>query len=195
MTTETWVTTETWARKIAETLVILFIVCFLACSVGLSAWLVWNGMGYFGHANEYVESSCLILDYRSVNCVGSEILEWENRCWAQDFCLTANADECDGPHCYGLLYQYNATAKSMCGNISLISTAWEERCEYSPTIKEPGTEHTCYILDCDLGEFSWNAPDILLGRWMGVLSIVCAVLIFCCCCVCGCWSMYDSYRK
>lgn len=144
-------------------------------------------------SNQYTEAKCLIIDYESVECDTSGVSFDGWSCYKANQCDYSCGTDNDMT-CYGKRYQYYATSESVCGSKILTSMAWEDDCSDQTTLKEPGSKHTCYIIDCktrEYGEFSWLAPqfDLVWSFIFMVFGICCP-----CCCCCGMIKQYTDYE-
>lgn len=143
---------------------VVYFICLIVCLSGAIYGCVYcveaisQGWEYISNGSE---ESCTLIDYVPSNCT------YECNCTRGDAtCQT----------CHGLSFEYEAVVPSKCQNTSLFSD--ESDNEICPsTLKDMGTDHTCYVLGCNQGVFTLYSPGY---------NIIWGFVLLAACCICVC---------
>ena len=172
---------------------LLFSVFFLVW-YGIIGYVYYLGANMISSGSEYsrdgTQEKCLLIDYDSTECTYDCNCETGNKNCGTNLLIPCILSINSVDHnftvpdtCYGMWYDYEATVESKCGNETVFSGDLDHACPM--TLKDIGSEQTCYVLGCDKGEFTFISPGTQI-TWGIVL--ICVISLFClvpiCCIVC-----------
>ena len=120
------------------------------------------------YGRESTKETCLLTDYTAEQCTYS--------------CNCDNDSNCN--LCYGFEYDYQAIAPDKCDNTTLY-TAEIDRVQSNCAnsfLKDFNDEYTCYVLDCDKAEFSFDHPDDQKSDAIACIVVSCICVFIPCIC-------------
>ena len=107
--------------------------------------------------------------------------------WEREYDCDCHSDNDNHDHCktcYGIQYSYTATAKSKCGNNTLLQEDEEDTqgdCYFIE--KQIGQHYPCYVLECEERKFSFYSPTYTIGTGV-LLTVIGGCLAICPLCAC-----------
>ena len=119
-------------------------------------------------------------EYQDATKEQCELTNYDSKICTYDCSCSGTGSKKRCSTCYGTKYRYYAIAEAKCGTeTELQADSYDGSCEYS-WLKSMGSSHTCYVPDCDKGEFSWSSGSTNTGVGIALVVVGCLV------CICGC---------
>lgn len=128
--------------------------------------------------HEVTTEMCLILDYEAFHCKYYE-------------CPDGSDESCEGEWVHGILFEYEAIAPSKCGNQTLYIDDWDTsdpECDTNMELREPGTTHSCHVLDCEEESFSFASSTDKNDDAISMIIVGVILLIVAICCMYCFWN-------
>jgi len=144
--------------------VVLFIIACILFPVGASE---------MSTAAEYEDTStketCTMVDFEQISC--------SYQCYCTG---TGTKKRCST--CSGYKYLYHATAESKCGNQTLFMNEGDLG-SCPETLKQMGSQSTCYVLDCEEEEFSFTSSSTRTAKAVAMFAVaaLCMTIALCGC--------------
>ena len=144
-------------------LIIAIPLIVIAVFLGVGGLIIKKGHEY----KDATKEQCELTNYDSSTCT------YDGSCSG-----TGSSKRCST--CYGVKYRYYAIAEAKCGTETVLQADSYGSCNSWP--KSVGSSYTCYVPDCDEGEFSWSSGGTNMA--IGIALVVIGCLACCCWCLC-----------
>ena len=135
----------------------------------VGVFVVWYGIVGYGlyigvnliiegsqYASDSSEETCLLIDVEMTEC------SYDCDCKGEENTI------CDT--CWGMQYEYLANVESKCGNQTLFSSELDVNCPM--TLLDMEKEHSCYVLDCEIAEFTFISTGMQIAWGVAVTAFV-----------------------